>query len=389
MTLASPSSPTSELVHQAALAEGFDAVRVVRPDAIPEAAGHLRDFIKAGRHGDMDWLATHAARREDPRHLWPEVKSIIMLGLSYGPETNPLDILDRPDRGGISVYAQGRDYHDVVKKKLKRLARRLLGELTVRAEDTAQVKVFVDTAPVMEKPLAAAAGLGWQGKHTNLVSRDFGSWLFLGSIFTTVDIPPDAPTGDHCGSCQACLDICPTDAFPAPYQLDARRCISYLTIEAKEQIPQSYRSAMGNRIYGCDDCLAVCPWNKYAQTTREAKLAARTDLQAPALAELVQLDDTGFRALFSGSPVKRTGRDRFVRNVLVAIGNAQTAPPEEKDKYLPLIEARLEDMSDLVRGMAVWALGQYLPAAEMRIRAAAALGREQAKSVCQEWEAFL
>jgi epoxyqueuosine reductase len=301
--------------------------------------------------------------------------------------------LEVKDKGVISVYARGHDYHDIIKKKLKKLARRLV------EETGGAVKVFVDTAPIMEKPLAEAAGLGWQGKHTNLVSRSCGSWLFLGSIFTTSDLPKDAPEIDHCGSCSSCLDICPTEAFPAPYKLDARRCISYLTIEAKSQVPLEFRSKMGNHIYGCDDCLAVCPWNKYAAISREAKLQARAELTAPDLLELVDLDDTDFRALFRASPVKRTGRDRFVRNVLIAIGNAaESANKSQKLKLLKAIENRLADTAPLVRGMAVWALGQYLSVEEMKSRAKEKLsealsesisGREMDETVRAEWEIWL
>lgn len=377
------------LFRDMAYAEGFDAVGFVSPDAIPEAATRLNEFISAGRHGDMDWMETHQKRREAPLNLWSDVKTIIMLGMNYGPDINPLDALEAKEKGVISVYARGHDYHDVIKKKLKKLARRLV------EETGGAVKVFVDTAPIMEKPLAEAAGLGWQGKHTNLVSRSFGSWLFLGSIFTTSDLPKDEPEIDHCGSCSSCLDICPTDAFPAPYKLDARRCISYLTIEAKSQIPHAFRSKMGNHIYGCDDCLAVCPWNKYAAISREAKLQARAELTAPDLLELMDLDDTTFRALFRASPVKRTGRDRFVRNVLIAIGNAAGAvTPSQQSQYLTAIESRLIDTSPLVQGMAVWALGQYLSDSEMKIRAASALsdeaaGQEMDDTVRVEWEFWL
>ena len=377
------------LFRDMAYAEGFDAVGFVSPDAIPEAATRLNEFISAGRHGDMDWMETHQKRREAPLNLWSDVKTIIMLGMNYGPDINPLDALEAKEKGVISVYARGHDYHDVIKKKLKKLARRLV------EETGGAVKVFVDTAPIMEKPLAEAAGLGWQGKHTNLVSRSFGSWLFLGSIFTTSDLPKDEPEIDHCGSCSSCLDICPTDAFPAPYKLDARRCISYLTIEAKSQIPHAFRSKMGNHIYGCDDCLAVCPWNKYAAISREAKLQARAELTAPDLLELVDLDDATFRALFRASPVKRTGRDRFVRNVLIAIGNAAGAvTPSQQSQYLTAIESRLIDTSPLVQGMAVWALGQYLSDSEMKIRAASALsdeaaGQEMDDTVRVEWEFWL
>ena len=322
---------------------------MTRPDAIGEAKTYFERFIAEGQHGDMDWLATTTARRTDPNVLWPEARSVVMLGLNYGPDRDPLAILSARDRGAISVYAQGDDYHEIIKAKLKAIARWLV------ANAGGDVKVFVDTAAVMEKPLAASAGLGWQGKHTNLVSRQHGSWLFLGAIFTTLALPPDTAEIDHCGSCRACLDVCPTNAFPAPYRLDARRCISYLTIEHKGPIPRELRSGMGNRIYGCDDCLAVCPWNKFAQAGHEAKLAAREVLRAPKLAELARLDDAAFRALFAKSPVKRTGRDRFIRNVLIAIGNSgERALAAEAERLL-------DDASPLVRGAAVWALGRLDP----------------------------
>ena len=322
---------------------------MARPDAIGEAKTYFERFIAEGQHGDMDWLATTTARRTDPNVLWPEARSVVMLGLNYGPDRDPLAILSARDRGAISVYAQGDDYHEIIKAKLKAIARWLV------ANAGGDVKVFVDTAAVMEKPLAASAGLGWQGKHTNLVSRQHGSWLFLGAIFTTLALPPDTAEIDHCGSCRACLDVCPTNAFPAPYRLDARRCISYLTIEHKGPIPRELRSGIGNRIYGCDDCLAVCPWNKFAQAGHEAKLAAREVLRAPRLAELARLDDAAFRALFAKSPVKRTGRDRFIRNVLIAIGNSgERALAAEAERLL-------DDASPLVRGAAVWALGKLNP----------------------------
>jgi epoxyqueuosine reductase len=323
---------------------GFDVVGVTRPDAIPLAKGRLAQFIAEGAHGDMAWM--EGERRGDPRTLWPAVRSVIMLGLNYGSGGDPLAILKRRDRGAISVYAQGDDYHDIIKPRLKAIARWLA------AQAGGEVKVFVDTAPLMEKPLAAAAGVGWQGKHTNLLSRQHGSWLFLGAILTTIDLPPDEPEDDHCGSCRACLEVCPTAAFPEPYRLDARRCISYLTIEHKGPIARELRPLMGNRIYGCDDCLAVCPWNKFAQAGREAKLAARAELQAPRLADLARLDDAAFRKLFSKSPVKRTGRHRFVRNVLIAIGNSGDP------SLAPEAERLLADPSPLVRGAAVWALGR-------------------------------
>ena len=321
----------------------------------------------------MDWLAAHPERRSDPRGLWSEVRSVIMLGVNYAPDEDPLAILQQRTRGAISVYAQGDDYHDVIKKRLKALARWLV------AAGGGEVKVFVDTAAVMEKPLAQAAGLGWQGKHTNLVSRQFGSWLFLGVIFTTSDLPREAADIDNCGSCRACLDICPTSAFPAPYKLDARRCISYLTIENKGPIPHEFRKAIGNRIYGCDDCLAVCPWNKFAQASREAKLAPREGLRAPDLAELARLDDAAFRALFAKSPVKRIGRDRFVRNVLMAIGNAN-------DRVLAAeAERLLDDRSELVRGAAVWALSQLLTPNEFAELASKAAPAESDATVKAEW----
>jgi epoxyqueuosine reductase len=295
---------------------------ICRPDAVPQAAARLAAFVDAGRHGQMGWMAERMHWRGDPAALWPEARSVIMLAEAYTPQEDPLANLDKPELATISVYARNRDYHDLVKKRLKRVGRWLLNAAERDLSTPQEIKVFVDTAPVMEKPLAAAAGLGWQGKHTNLLGRDIGNWVFLGAIFTTVALPPDDPEADHCGSCRACLDICPTDAFPAPYQLDARRCISYLTIEHKGPVDPELRPLMGNRIYGCDDCLAVCPWNKFAVAASETRYAARDDLKAPALAELATLDDADFRARFSGSPIKRIGRDRFVRNVLYAIGNA-------------------------------------------------------------------
>ena len=356
-----------------ARALGFDCVGVTDPDAIADVAKHFQDFIDQGAHGDMDWLASQPERRMDPRMLWANVRSVIMLGVNYGPDDNPLEILKQRTRGAISVYAQGDDYHDVIKKRLKVLARWLA------AQSGAEVKVFVDTAAVMEKPLGQAAGLGWQGKHTNLVSREFGSWLFLGAIYTEAALPRDQAEIDHCGTCQACLDICPTAAFPAPYKLDARRCISYLTIENKGPIPREFRKAIGNRIYGCDDCLAACPWNKFAQQGREIKLAARDQLRAPSLAELVRLDDAAFRALFSKSPVKRIGRDRFIRNVLTAIGNAGDADLATEAHRL------LDDDSPLVRGAAVWALSQLMPAGEFAVLAAGKSATEADERVREEW----
>ncbi|HLX13976.1 MAG TPA: tRNA epoxyqueuosine(34) reductase QueG [Bradyrhizobium sp.] len=349
---------------------GFDCIGVTDPGAIAGPAKHFREFLETSAHGDMDWLAANPQRRTDPRVLWPGVRSVIMLGVNYGPDEDPLVILQQRTRGAISVYALGDDYHDVIKKRLKMLARWLI------ASSGCEVKVFVDTAAVMEKPLAQAAGIGWQGKHTNLVSRDFGSWLFLGAIFTDADLPRDHADTDHCGSCRACLDICPTAAFPAPYKLDARRCISYLTIENKGPIPREFRKAIGNRVFGCDDCLAVCPWNKFAQTGHEAKLAAREELRAPDLAALARLDDAAFRSLFAKSPVKRVGRDRLIRNVLIAIGNSN-------DRALAAeAERLLGDTNALVRGAAVWALSQLLEPVEF---AALAAGEEPDDSVVAEW----
>ncbi len=362
---------------RAARGHGFDVVGITRPDSIPQASERLYRFLAEGAHGDMQWMATTAARRSDPRALWPQVRSVIMLGLNYDQGSDPLAILRRRDRGAISIYAQADDYHNVIKPRLKALARWLT------AQDGGDVKVFVDTAAVMEKPLAAAAGLGWQGKHTNLVSRQFGSWLFLGTIFTTLELPPDPPEADHCGNCRACIDICPTAAFPEPYRLDARRCISYLTIEHKGPIPRELRAAMGNRIYGCDDCLAVCPWNKFARAGREMKLATRDELRDPPLADLARLDDAAFRKLFSKSPVKRTGRDRFVRNVLIAIGNSGNATLAAEAVML------LADSSALVRGAAVWALSRLLPPQPLAELAAAHRAREPEPLVQEEWEAAL
>lgn len=325
---------------------GFVAMGVTRPDAIPDAPARLAAFLDAGYHGQMGWMADRVAWRENPAALWPEARSIILLAEAYTPDDDPLAALNRRDRGAISVYARNRDYHDVVKKKLKRLGRWLLDQ----AGSDAAIKVFVDTAPVMEKPLAAAAGLGWQGKHTNLLGRDFGNWVFLGAVFTTLDLPADAPARENCGSCTACLDICPTRAFPAPFQLDARRCVSYLTIEHKGPVDPDLRAGLGNRIYGCDDCLAVCPWNKFAQHATEVKYAARPDLLSPPLADLATLDDAAFRARFSGSPIKRIGRDRFVRNVCYAIGNSGDPA------LIPAVQSLCDDPDPAVADAARWAL---------------------------------
>ncbi len=324
---------------------GFASVGVCRPDSVPELPGRLQAFVGAGMHGQMGWMAERMVWRSDPAALWPAARSVIMLAEPYTPEHDPMAVLEEPDRAAISVYAQNRDYHDVVKKRLKRVGRWLIEQVP-----EAEIKVFVDTAPVMEKPLAQAAGLGWQGKHTNLLSRDLGNWFFLGAIFTTVDLEPDVAEISHCGSCTACLDICPTAAFPAPYQLDARRCISYLTIEHKGPVNEDLRALMGNRIYGCDDCLAICPWNKFAQEGRDAKLAARDDLIAPPLAKLAALDDPAFRAHFSGSPIKRIGRDRFVRNVAYAIGNSGN--PTLIASVSPLVD----DPDPAVADAARWAI---------------------------------
>lgn len=328
-----------------ARAAGFAKMGICRPDAIPDAGARLADFVADGRHGQMGWMAERMTWRADPSALWPEAKSVIMLAEPYTPDDDPLAALERHDRATISVYARNRDYHDLVKKRLKRVGRWLLDQAP-----GAEIKVFVDTAPVMEKPLAQAAGLGWQGKHTNLLSRDLGNWFFLGAIFTTVDLPPDTPEDEHCGSCTACLDICPTAAFPAPYQLDARRCISYLTIEHKGPVDRDLRALMGNRIYGCDDCLAICPWNKFAQTATELRYAARPELVSPRLEDLAALDDTAFRALFSGSPIKRIGRDRFVRNVLYAIGNSGDA------QLIHAAQRLVDDPDEAVADAARWAV---------------------------------
>ncbi len=373
----SDSGTTIEAVREALAARakeaGFDDIGVARADARRDLPEKLSHWLQLDRHGQMGWMADTAARRADPLTLWPEAKSVIMLAMNYGPENDPLDLLERRDRAAISVYARNRDYHDLVKKRLKQVARWL-------AETSgAEVKVFVDTAPVMEKPFAEAAGLGWQGKHTNLVSRKLGSWFFLGAIFTTLEFEAGDAHADHCGGCRRCLDICPTEAFPAPYELDARRCISYLTIENKGHIPREFRKPMGNRIYGCDDCLAVCPWNKFASRSREEAFHSRAELDAPLLADLAMLDDTGFRAFFSGSPVKRIGRDRFIRNVLIAIGNSG-----EPD-LLEAVSRLAADTSPLVRAAAVWALGELDCGQGLRARASAALRTERDEAVREEW----
>jgi epoxyqueuosine reductase len=355
-----------------AYALGFDAVGVAPAAGAWPAGARLAEFLGEGRHGDMAWMAQE--RRAHPTALWAEAKSAVIVGQSYAPDDDAIALLEQRGSGIVSAYAARRDYHDVLKGKLKVLAQWLA------RETGAEVKVFVDTAPLMEKPLAERAGLGWQGKHTNLVSREHGSWLFLGAILSAAEMEADRPHEDHCGSCRACLDVCPTKAFPAPYQLDARRCLAYLTIEHKGQIPRDFREALGNRVFGCDDCLAVCPWNKFAQMAREHRMALRADLRFAALAELAALDDAGFRARFAGTPVKRTGRDRFVRNVLCAIGNARDAA------LAPAAEALLGDSSPLVRGMAVWALRRLLDAEAFQRLKSARAPREADASVAEEWD---
>ena len=355
---------------------GFDAVGIAPARIGDRDATRLDDFVAKGEFGDMAWMEDTLARRRDPSVLWPDAKSVIMLAMTYGPETDPMDQLAHPDTAIISCYARNRDYHDVVKKRLKRLARWLIEQAG------GDVKVFVDTAPVMEKPLGAAAGIGWQGKHTNLVSRDLGSWFFLGSVFTTLDLPPDEPEVDHCGSCHACLDICPTDAFPTPHTLDARRCISYLTIEHKGHIPAEFREKMANRIYGCDDCLAVCPWNKFAEAARESAFLPREELTAPTLKSLAGMDDAAFRAFFSGSPVKRIGRDRFIRNVLIGLGNSGDS------ETAGVIEPLLTDASPLVRAMAVWALSRLLDKPTLAALRSRHESVEEDPDVLAEWQAL-
>lgn len=356
MTTSTSDTRTTELIRKRAVELGFDACRFADARAGWEAEARLRRFVEAGRYGEMGWMADTEARRRHPTAMWERARSAIMLGVNYGPDHDPLEALEARNRGAISVYAQGDDYHELIKGRLKQLAS------FVASRFGGELKVFVDTAPLMEKPLAERAGLGWQGKHTNLVSRDFGSWLFLGSILTELELPPDGPSGGSCGQCRACLDACPTGAFPAPYQLDARRCISYLTIELKGPVPAELRPMLGNRIYGCDDCLAVCPWNKFAAQAREQRLAAREALRSPALADLLELDDPAFRTLFAKNPVKRIGRDRFLRNVLYAAGNSGDAA------LAAPVKRRLDDPSPLVRGAAVWALSRLLePAAFARL----------------------
>jgi epoxyqueuosine reductase len=362
-----------ETIRTRALKDGFDVARFTRAHLAEDAGENLAQFLTEGRHGTMDWMARNAERRADPAALWRDAKSVVVLGANYAPANNPFEQTPDADIGIVSVYAQGADYHDVLKKKLKSLGGFIAGRFGC------DVKVFVDTAPVMEKPLAQAAGVGWQGKHTNLVSREFGSWLFLGSVFTTLEIEPDEPETDRCGACRRCLDACPTNAFTAPYEIDARRCISYLTIEHKGHIAEEFRAAMGNRIYGCDDCLAVCPWNKFAQTAHEAKFQARAELARPKLSALARLDDESFREVFRGSPIKRIGRDRFVRNVLIAIGNARDSGLAAEAERL------LDDASPLVRAMAVWALSRLLPHNAFSALAAKRAPSEKDADVLHEW----
>jgi epoxyqueuosine reductase len=365
---------TKDALVEQAHALGFESVRVTRPGAIPEAGDRLLAFLADGRHGTMEWMAANADRRRDPRQLWPEARSVVMLAMSYAPETDPMLALAERSRGVVSTYAKRADYHDVMKGKLKELAGRL-------ERDTAlPVKVFVDTAPLMEKPLAEAAGIGWQGKHTNLVSRQAGSWLFLGAILSAADLPPDEAEEDHCGSCSRCLDVCPTAAFPAPYQLDARRCIAYLTIEHKGHIAEEFRAPIGNRIFGCDDCLAVCPWNKFAETAQETRLHVKEELDNPPLAELLALDDDAFRTRFRGTPVKRTGRDRVVRNCLIAAGN--TRDPA----LLPHVAPLLADPSPIVRAMAIWAFRRLASAEAVEAARASYAPAETDAEVRSEWE---
>lgn len=371
-TLISDPAGRTGFARQQARALGFDAVGIARADEAWAASERLEAFVAAGRHGTMEWMETTLERRRTPVSMWVGAKSAVTVALNYGPDHDPMETLKQREAGNISVYARGRDYHDTLKSRLKQLAREFV------ARTGAEVKVFVDTAPLMEKPLAAKAGLGWQGKHTNLVSRELGSWFFLGVMLTDAELVPDVPETDHCGSCRNCLDVCPTGAFPAPYQIDARRCISYLTIENKGPIPEEFRAAMGNRIYGCDDCLAVCPWNKFARVASEVAFHARAELKLPGLDELAALDDAAFREVFSGSPIKRIGRDRFVRNVCTAIGNSGEA------RFVPLLEDLVQDASALVRGAAVWALLQLDPERFSLSRAQNAPG-ETDPDVLREW----
>jgi epoxyqueuosine reductase len=356
---------------------GFDSLGIAPAAEDPLRLARLENWLAEGHAGEMDWMARDPGKRAQPKALWPAVRSVIMLGTNYGIEGDPLVSLKHRDRASLALYGMRKDYHDVIKARLKGFARDLIGKAG------GDVKVFVDTAPVMEKPLAATSGLGWQGKHSVLVSRDFGNWLLLGAIYTTLELVPDAPETDRCGTCRRCLDVCPTDAFPAPYQLDPRRCIAYLTIEHKGPIPRALRAGFGNRVFGCDDCLAVCPWNKFAQASRDVKLSLRSDLVGLKLADLAGLDDAAFRALFAGTPIKRTGRDRFLRNVLIAIGNSGDSA------LVPVVRSRLADGSALVRGMAVWALSQLLPPAEFEALGATLAAAETDTDVAAEWNAAL
>lgn len=356
---------------------GLDCVGIARTHSVSAAGSRLMEFLQLGRHGSMGWMADSAERRADPRVLWPAARSAIMLAQSYAPASDPLAVLSQRSHAGISVYAKGRDYHDVLKGKIRQLA------LAFANASGASVKIFVDTAPLMEKPLAAAAGIGWQGKHTNLVSRAHGSWLFLGAILTDAELETDDPEPDHCGSCRRCLDVCPTRAFPAPYQLDARRCLAYLSIEYKGHIAKEFRTAMGNRVFGCDDCLAVCPWNRFAAASREARFAARPETDNPPLPELLELDEPAFRSRFAGTPVKRTGRDRIVRNALIAAGNSADA------ELIPVVARRLDDTSPLVRAMAVWALSRLAPAASVSQAAQRSMRFEKDVAVLAEWQSAM
>jgi epoxyqueuosine reductase len=373
-----PNTPEAE-IRTAARAVGFDTVGIARLADFGDGPGErLERFLDEGRHGDMGWLATHAARRRHPNALWPDARSAIVCGTSYAPDDDPLQVLQEPQRGAVSVYAQGRDYHDIVKGRLRRLA-----PAVQAATGGAALKIFVDTAPLMEKPLARLAGIGWQGRHTNLVSRTHGSWLFLGVVLTAAELEPDTPHDDRCGSCRRCLDICPTDAFPAPYQLDARRCIAYLTIEHQGQIARELRPGIGNRVFGCDDCLAVCPWNKFAEASREMRFKGGPSTQSPPLADLLRMDDAAFRQRFSGTPVKRTGRDRVVRNAVIAAGNSGSPA------LLPLVEGLLGDASPLVRGAAVWAVGRLAGTARLAELRAARPAPDPDLSVEAEWQSEL
>ncbi len=378
MTAKTPDAITFEMLQAKAREIGFDVCGVARPKIDPRNQKRLDEFVAGGEYGSMAWMndPERLPRRRDPEMLWPDVKSVIVLGSNYGPAENPMALLDHPDRAMISVYAKNRDYHDLIKKRLKQLARWIV-EQSGGAE---QVKVFVDTAPVLEKPLGQASGVGWQGKHTNLVSREFGSWLFLGEVFTTLKLTEAAPEIDHCGSCSKCLSACPTDAFPEPYKLDARKCISYLTIEHDGLIPHEFRKPMGNRIYGCDDCLSVCPWNKFASRTEELAFIPRAELTAPRLADFLELDDAEFRAFFTGSPIKRIGRAKFLRNVLIAAGNSG-AP-----HLATRIEVLLGDKSPVVRGTAVWALSQLLDDAAFSVLQVRYSRQEEDALVRDEWD---